>query len=83
MARKPSHFGSYCHPSPVGMSATVFASMGASGGSNGRSIPACYPGRRGDLLAPHILAPPGGERNPGLISPSTNDRTTVRAHGDE
>src|SRR5438128_1078657 len=43
IARKPSHFGSNCHPSPVGTSGTTFASIGASGGWNGRSIPGMLP----------------------------------------
>jgi hypothetical protein len=30
--RKPSHFGSYCQPAPVGIASTDDASIGASGG---------------------------------------------------
>ncbi len=59
MDRKPSHFGSNCQPGPSGSAGTAFASMGAMGGWNGRSIRgglegasspggvmvrACYPG---------------------------------------
>ena len=29
IARKPSHFGSYCHPGPAGNAPTSFASMGS------------------------------------------------------
>src|SRR5207248_5678361 len=29
--RKPSHFGSYCQPGPIGISSTDFASIGSSG----------------------------------------------------
>jgi hypothetical protein len=32
MQRKPSHFGSYCHSSPTGISSTERASIGGSGG---------------------------------------------------
>src|SRR5262249_34406143 len=32
--RKPSHFGSYCQPLPVGISSTESASIGAKGGRN-------------------------------------------------
>jgi hypothetical protein len=32
MQRKPSHFGSYCQPSPVGISSTKRDSIGGNGG---------------------------------------------------
>ena len=32
MQRKPSHFGSYVMPSAVGISATLLASIGSTGG---------------------------------------------------
>src|SRR3954471_24030055 len=38
MQRKPSHLGSYCHSSPVGISSTDSASIGGSGGFNSRRI---------------------------------------------
>ena len=31
MQRKPSHFGSYCHPGPLGIVPTLLASMGKNG----------------------------------------------------
>ena len=34
MQRNPSHFGSYYQPSPVGISSTERASIGANGGFN-------------------------------------------------
>src|SRR4051794_14152806 len=32
MQRNPSHFGSYCHSSPIGISSTERASIGGNGG---------------------------------------------------
>ena len=34
--RKPSHFGSNCHPSPPGRPSAALDNMGASGGANGK-----------------------------------------------
>src|SRR5689334_579936 len=38
IARKPSHLGSYSQPSPSGRPSEALASIGSSGGSNGRCI---------------------------------------------
>src|SRR5687768_10641937 len=56
--RKPSHFGSYCHSAPIGISATDNASIGAKGRGIGsdiqrrigaRTIRGCCPQTRGDF----------------------------------
>src|SRR5437867_7000849 len=44
--RKPSHFGSNCHPSPEGNSAAAVDNIGWSGGSNGNRTPQSYSGVR-------------------------------------
>src|SRR6476646_10853067 len=38
MQRNPSHFGSYCQPSPLGTSSTERASIGSKGGFKGNEI---------------------------------------------
>ncbi len=38
MQRNPSHFGSYSHPSPSGISSASLANIGANGGCSGRDI---------------------------------------------
>src|SRR5205809_2226096 len=68
MARKPSHFGSYCQePASPGSEATALASVGAMGGwkgsrirggrgasvsAGGVMVRACYPG--GSLVGPEV-----------------------------
>src|SRR5450759_4683924 len=47
MQRKPSHFGSYAQPSPSGSPARGAASIGSSGGSNGRRIAGLCGGQAG------------------------------------
>src|SRR5437867_6392672 len=42
-ARNPSHFGSKIHDPPVGNSATLFASIGKTGGFTGRCTPQSNP----------------------------------------
>jgi hypothetical protein len=46
MQRKPSHFGSYCHCLPAGISSTERASIGGSGGFIAKAI-LCRNGCRG------------------------------------
>src|SRR4051795_10175816 len=47
MQRKPSHFGSYSHPSPSGISGDALASIGAIGGWRGSATHASL-ARRGN-----------------------------------
>jgi hypothetical protein len=44
MQRKPSHFGSYCHASPSGITSTDFASIGFSVSLTGSMTPLVHVG---------------------------------------
>src|SRR5580698_11541509 len=56
--RKPSHFGSKLS-APAGMSFTDLASIGATGGMTGRSIPPSWPGRGAGVRQPRPRARSG------------------------
>src|SRR5438105_4612882 len=63
MQRKPSHFGSYCHSSPTGISSTKRASIGGSGGFMGKDMSPDQLERRApaSLLNPPVRLGPASQ----------------------
>src|SRR3954453_21454667 len=81
MQRKPSHFGSEYMPSPVGSVVEALASIGFTGGSRGRSMPAVkQPGPTGSGSAG--VQPVSGEQHAVLLQYLQQPRPDDVGQGD-
>src|SRR5215471_12599198 len=77
--RKPSHFGSYCQPLPVGIWSTESASIGANGGRNLRP-PDRRPSWPANVAGGSVEAAKGPDQNQNRNGNAEKPQQKVTAH---